>query len=238
MNTATKSNKAKPERIYQGIGVICGRVKVDQAGKYFIDIEGETFKFKPTKAVRNRLIPHLEKHADALVYLRVYPAYNLNSHKLWFNAIAFYTSKPESTQVNQFLLAGVWQYIPQLTNQPVMSIYRNTLRSGEKIEYVRTNHIPVQGFTEQGYRYELKNSPENPHKRTFYQLLVSLNPQQRTFEYLVTLDSTEDIPPYIKQKYQPQKPSQSELGERKKGWEKGGVVSVYNTITKSYPTLN
>ncbi|MEM7760212.1 MAG: hypothetical protein AAF298_19105 [Cyanobacteria bacterium P01_A01_bin.40] len=29
-----------------------------------------------------------------------------------------------------------------------------------------------------------------------------------------------------------------ETGERKKGWEKGGVVSVYNTITKSYPTLN
>lgn len=210
-NAAIESKKTDSEKFFQGIGVIYGQAKIDELGKCSIDIEGETFKFKPTKALRNKLIPYLEKHPDALVYLRVYPAYNLNSHRLWFQAIAFYTSKPESTQINQFLLAGVWQYIPQLTDQPVMSIYRNSLRGGEKIEYVRTNHLPVQGFAEQAYRYELKNSPENPHKRKFYQLLVSLNPQQRTFEYLVTLDSTEDIPPYIKKKYQPQKPSQPEL---------------------------
>ncbi len=210
MNAAIESKKAKPERLFQGVGVICGRVTVDASGKYFIDVEGETFWFQPTKTVRVKLTNHLEQNPDTEVYLRVYPVYNLQLHQLWFNANKFYTNQPESTQINQFLLAGIWQYVPQLPDQPVMSIYRNSLRGREKIEYVKTNHLPVRGFAEEVY-HQQKNTAKNPQKRKFYRLLVRLNPQEQAFEYLSLLESSENIPPYIrkkKKKNKKRKPSQ------------------------------
>lgn len=199
MNAAIESKKAKPERLFQGVGVIGGRVTVDASGKYFIDLEGETFWFQPTNTVRTRLTNHLEQNPDTEVYLKVYPVYNLNLHQLWFSARKFYPNQPESTQINQFLLGGIWQYIPHLTDQPVMSIYRNSLRRGEKIEYVKTNHLPVRGFAESAY-HQQKSTAENPQRRKFYRLLVRLNPQQQAFDYLSLLEVSEDIPPYIKKK--------------------------------------
>ncbi len=199
MNAAIESKKAKPERLFQGVGVICGRVTVDASGKYFIDLEGETFWFQPTKSVRVKLTSHLEQNPDTEVYLRVYPVYNLQLHQLWFTAIKFYPNQPESTQINQFLLAGIWQYIPHLPAQPVMSIYRNSLRRRERVEYVKTNHLPVRGFAEEVY-HQQKSTAENPQKRKFYRLLVRLNPQQQAFDYVSLLESSENIPPYIKKK--------------------------------------
>ncbi|MDJ0596434.1 MAG: hypothetical protein QNJ72_41755 [Pleurocapsa sp. MO_226.B13] len=200
MNAAIESKKAKPELIYQGIGVICGCVTVDASEKYFIDIEGEKFGFQPTKSVRTRLTECLEQDPNTEVYLRVYPVYSYKHHQLWFTATKVYSNKPELAQINQFILAGIWQYIPQLPDQPVMSIYRNSLRGREKIESVRTNHLPVRGFVESAYRYQEINSSENPPKRRFYRLLVRLNPQQQTFEYLSLLESSENVPNYIRKK--------------------------------------
>ena len=198
MNAAIESNQAKPERLYQGVGVICGRVTVNASGDYTINIEGETFRFQPTRLVRDRLTNHLEQSPDAEVYLRVYPVYNLQLRQIWFTARKFYTHQPESAQINQFLLAGIWQYIPQLPDQPVMSIYRNSLRRGERIECVKTNHLPVRGFDE--FVYHQQNSVKNPQKPKYYQLLVRLNPQEQIFEYLSLLFSSEDIPNYVKRK--------------------------------------
>ena len=212
MNAAIESKKAKPERLFQGVGVIGGRVTVDASGKYFIDLEGARFWFRPTKSVRVKLTNHLEQNPDAEVYLRVYPFYSLKLNQLRFTAIKFYATLPESIQINQFLLAGIWQYIPHLTDQPVMSIYRNSLRRGERVEYVKTNHLPVLGFDESAY-HQQKSTPENPQKRKFYRLLVRLNPQQQAFEFLSLLESSSDIPPYIKKKRskkrKPKKPDPS-----------------------------
>jgi|GEM_PF-3293855 len=199
MNAAIESNQAKPERLFQGVGIIGGRVTVDDSGKYFIDLEGETFRFQPTNTVRVKLTSHLEAYPDTEVYLKVYPVYNLQLRQLWFTARKFYSNQPEANQINQFLLAGIWQYIPHLTDQPVMSIYRNSLRRGERIESVRTNHLPVLGFDEQVY-HQQKSTAANPQKPKFYRLLVRLNPQQQIFEYLSLLFSSEDIPNYIKKK--------------------------------------
>ena len=199
MNAAIESKKAQPERLFQGVGVICGRVTVDASGNYTINIDGETFQFRPTNTVRVKLTNHLEQSPDAEVYLRVYPVYNLNLRQIWFTARKFYTHQPESTQINQFLLAGIWQYIPHLTDQPVMSIYRNSLRKRERIEYVKTNHLPVRGFDEKVY-HQQKSTAKNPQKPKFYRLLVRLNPQQQLFDYVSLLESSEDIPPYIKKK--------------------------------------
>lgn len=199
MNAAIESKKAKPKRLFQGVGVIGGRITVDASGKYFIDLEGKTFWVQPTKSVRDKLTSHLEQNPDTEVYLKVYPVYNLNLRQIWFTARKFYPNQPESIQINQFLLAGIWQYIPHLPDQPVMSIYRNSLRRGERIGSVKTNHLPVLGFAESAY-HQQKSTAANPQKRKFYRLLVRLNPQQQAFEYISLLESSEDIPPYIKKK--------------------------------------
>ena len=199
MNTAIESNQAKPERLFQGVGVIGGHAKVNASGSYIIEIEGETFWLRLIKSVRNKLTSHLEAYPDTEIYLKVYPVYSIKHHQIWFTAVKFYPNRLESTRINQFILAGIWQYVPQFPDQPVMSIYRNSLRSGERIESVKTNHLPVRGFDEFVY-HQQKSTAKNPQKPKFYRLLVRLNPQQQIFEYLSLLDSSEDIPNYIKKK--------------------------------------
>ena len=211
MNSTLESQKTGSSRIYQAIGVIKGRIIVGESQKTTIELEGETFDLKLTKNLRRKLIPIIEEHPDMMLYLRVYPRFNPISLKPGFRAVTFHTSKPEQTQVNQFILSGIWQYIPQLSDQPVISIYRNNLRGGEKAKNIKTYHIPVRSFNEVAYRK--KPSPDVPtsQERKFYKLLVLFLPQQGAFEHLVLLDSTEEIPPYIKKENNLSEPSQSEL---------------------------
>ena len=207
------NESAKSEHIFQGIGIVCGKVTIDESEgnrpKCSIEIEGVSFDFKSRLTMRNKLKAHLEKHPDTEVYLRVYPAYSLKHQKIYFQAIAFRPNKPKPIEtnqipleVNQFLLAGIWQYTPKLDDQPVMSIYRNKLKVWEKREQVITHHLPVQGFSEEAYRFD----SEDKTKRRFYRLQVSLNPQSQAFEFVSLLDSSEKIPQHVKRKTKRRKP--------------------------------
>ncbi len=146
MEASTEQQKSESDKFFQGIGLIYGRVDQDESRKFTVDLEGDSFKLGYVRRLKKQFIGFMETLPDAMLYLRVYPRLNVVSQDLSFEALSFYAKKPEQTQVNQFLLAGIWQYIPQLPDQPVMTIYRNNLRAWESPYKSWENHLPVAGF--------------------------------------------------------------------------------------------
>ena len=201
---AKKQELTESTKIFQAIGVIYGQVEMDERQKLTIEMEGERFKLTCGKRMRKRFFQELETKPNRFFYLKVYPNFHLHTHEISFLAITFYTSPPQKLQVNQFLLAGVWQFNQQLRDQPVISIHRNQLRPKESLYKFIVNHIPVVGFEEQPYFYRDKGD-KAATTRKFYELIVTFDPQQKQFNFLLLLDSTEEIPRYVKRKFRKSK---------------------------------
>ncbi|MGB5710838.1 MAG: hypothetical protein WBM44_07980, partial [Waterburya sp.] len=120
MAASKEQQKSESDKLFQGIGLIYGQVSQDESSKFTVDMEGEKFELGFVKRLRKRFIGYLETNPNAMLYLRVYPKFNVVSKELSFETVGFYTEQPQKAQVNQFLLAGIWQYIPKLPDQPVM----------------------------------------------------------------------------------------------------------------------
>ncbi|MGB5632156.1 MAG: hypothetical protein WBM86_05155 [Waterburya sp.] len=206
MAASKEQQKSESDKLFQGIGLIYGQVSQDESSKFTVDMEGEKFELGFVKRLRKRFIGYLETNPNAMLYLRVYPKFNVVSKELSFETVGFYTEQPQKAQVNQFLLAGIWQYIPKLPDQPVMSIYRNNIRAGESPYKIWTNHLPVAGFAEKPFLYKSKNPEVSANQPKFYELVVSFDPQQREFNFLLLRDSTEKIPKYVKRQSRKPKP--------------------------------
>ncbi len=215
MVAAKKQQTTESTKFFQGVGLIYGRVTQYDEQKMTVEIEGQKFKLTCFKSLLKKLISTLETNAESFLYLRVYPQFNIYTQQLGFHVVGFFTSQPKQSMVNQFLLAGVWQYIPQLPDQPVMTIYRNELRPWESPYKFRINHVPVVGFAEQPYFHKPKN-PKSATPRKFYELVVSFIPQQQEFQFVLVLDSTEKIPTYVKRKFKQQKPASDSLAVKVK----------------------
>lgn len=210
MEASKEQQTTESTKIFQAIGVIYGQVILDERQKMTIEMEGERFKLTCGKRMRQRFLQELETQPNRFFYFKAYPNFHLHTHKISFLAITFYISPPEKFQVNQFLLAGVWQFNKHLRDQPVISIYRNQLRFGESPYKFIVNHIPVVGFESQPYFYRQRHDA-TATTRKFYELIVTFNPQKKQFNFLLLLDSTEEIPKYVKRKFRKPKPDPKSL---------------------------
>jgi hypothetical protein len=201
MEASKKQQKTKSTKFFQAIGLIYGRVVFDESQLSTVELDGEKFQLNHAKRSKKSLIDYLETLPDSMLYLRVYPRFNLETLELGFEVIGFDTKQPEPNHVNQFFLAGVWQYISRLTDQPVITIYRNSLRPEESRYRFENYHVPVKGFEEKPFLYKSENPEVASNKRKFYELTVNFNPQQKEFNFVKLHSSTQEIPKYIKRKF-------------------------------------
>jgi hypothetical protein len=209
MVASQKQQKSESTKFFQAIGIIYGKVSVGDEYST-VEIDGEKLKLICQYSIRNKLTVYLKNNPDASLYLRVYPKFNVFTKELSFQVVNFYREQPKQTQINQFLLAGVWQYVPFLPETPVMSIYRNKLRPWESKYTFRQNHLPINGFNERAYNHQEKNT-EEATARKFYELIACFNPKQKEWQFLFLLDSSEKIPRYIKRKHEKKKKSSRKL---------------------------
>ena len=205
MVASKKQQKSESTKFFQAIGLIYGKVLIGEE-QSTVEIDGEKFKLACPYRIRKKIIDYLENNADASLYLRVYPRFNVFSHEFGFTVVNFFKEQPKQTQVNQFLLAGVWQYTPLIPDTPMMSIYRNKLRPWESKSTFRQNHYPVRGFNERVYN-NLEKDTEEATKRTFYEIIVYFSPKQKELQFLFLLDSSEKIPRYVRKSQKKKKSS-------------------------------
>lgn len=205
MVASQEQQKDRSTKIFQAIGLIYGKVTVGD-NQSSVDLDGEKFKLICPRRIRNKLINCLKNNLNPSLYLKVYPQFNVFTHEYSFSLVKFYLEQPKQTQVNQFLLAGIWQYVPFLPDTPVISIYRNILRSWESQSNFRNNHFPIDGFNEIAFSYEEKN-PEKVTARKFYEIVACFNPKQKSWKFLFLLDNSEEIPHYLKKIPQKEKKS-------------------------------
>ncbi|NJL53123.1 MAG: hypothetical protein HC930_14725 [Hydrococcus sp. SU_1_0] len=203
---ATKErDKIESPKIYQAIGLVYGKVVVGEESSS-LEIDGERFKLVCPRFRLLKLKDYLEINPDASLYLKVYPRFHPFKQEFSFQLVNFYPEQPKQTPVNQFLLAGVWQYLPLLPDIPVLTIYRNKLHNSESKSTFRQNHLPVTDFDEKPYRHQSKDSTD-PTKRKFYEMVVRFDVSQKEFQFVFLLDSTEKLPYRVYKKFKKKKKS-------------------------------
>lgn len=205
MVASQKQQKSESNKLFQAIGLIYGKVAIGEE-QSTVEIDGERFKLTCHYRIRKEIINYLENNADAFLYLKVYPQFNIFTKNFSFTVVNFFEEQPKQTQVNQFLLAGVWQYAELILDTPVMSVYRNKLRPWESKSTFWQNHFPVRGFNKRAYS-NLEKDTEEATKRTFYEIIVCFNPKQKEMQFLFLLDSSEKVPQYINRKSRKRKKS-------------------------------
>ena len=188
--------EAKSQKIYQALGLIFGEVNSDTEGQLTIQIEERTFNLISFKPKKRQFSKYIAKNPGISLYLTVYPQFNLSTGEISFHIVSWNLEKPVAYQVNQFLLAGTWQLLPQFPEIPVITIYRNQLKPWEDATKVRYNHVPVTGFTEPPFKFDAKNP--NADEQKFYELLTQFNPQKKEFQFQFLLFSCSELPPRIK----------------------------------------
>ncbi len=113
MKAVSERQTTESTKLFQAVGLIYGQVSFTEEQKLTVEIEGQKFKLTCWKRLLKKLINTLETNAESFLYLRVYPQFNIYTQQLGFHVVGFFTSQPKQSQVNQFLLAGIWQYIRQ-----------------------------------------------------------------------------------------------------------------------------
>ncbi|GFE69062.1 hypothetical protein [Chroococcus sp. FPU101] len=143
----------------------------------------------------------LEEHGEKPLYLKVYPkTFMAPSHPLelqGWQIIAWRTDLPENEKVNQFVIKGVWQFVPQ-SRTPVITIYRNH-QSNDPTGRYKAAHLPIVMRRDdyQPFRFNPKSTEQS--LRYFIQGLFRFDSTRNCFLWKSDLASpTERIPRYRK----------------------------------------
>ena len=175
---------------YQAIGSVNGLL-LEEDGRYSIEIEGQKFSLFCFK--------HAKKQAEKLVgqrvWVRCYPRFA--NEQLGFSAKSINLDNPQAYIANEFVLRGVWQYIPK-SSHPVFTIYRNDLQRGSK---VFNQHLPLIGHDEEPFRFQEGTTGSKPK---FSQIKARLLPSQGCFEFASQMaEPMNRLPRRVMQKYSP-----------------------------------
>jgi hypothetical protein len=180
---------------YQAIGSVNG-VLLEEDGRYLIEIEGQKLSLFCFKAARNQA----EKLVGQEVWVRCYPKFA--NKQLSFSAKTINLDNLQEYIANEFILRGVWQYIPK-SNQPVFTIYRNDLQRGSK---VFNQHLPLIWHDEEPFRFQ---EGETRSKPKFYQIKARLLPSKGCFEFASQIaEPMNRLPRRVGQKYSPEQNQQ------------------------------
>ena len=171
-------------------------VLLEEDGRYLIEIEGKKFSLFCFKKARERA----EKRVGQEVWVRCYPKFA--NDQLSLSAKAINLDNLNSYIANEFVLRGVWQYIPK-SSQPVFTIYRNDLQRGDK---VFNQHLPLIWHDEEPFRFQEGTTGSKPK---FYQIKARVLPSQGCFEFASQIaEPMNRLPRRVMQKYSPRQNQQ------------------------------
>lgn len=174
--TDTTVAQEPPKVQYQGIGDLAGVLHLEEEGILTLEVErGIKYRLQANWKIRYGL----GKLVGQMVYIKVYPAYNLKTQELSFRVVCFNLQRPEGFKNLYFKLSGVFQWIAQ-SKRPVLTIYRNLdspCKNNEKAKLA--SHIPLIMRDVKPFKYH-KDSEERPQ---FYMVEAKLLPTRGTFGF-------------------------------------------------------
>ncbi|WP_017304466.1 hypothetical protein [Spirulina subsalsa] len=189
---------------FQAIGTLYGIVNPHPEGGFAITVGSNEYRlYFPSKFRYVGFLKQRENYPDTPLYLRVYPKCQLvprQPPRIYFQVFAWNTENEWQQEPNQFILSGIWQFIPQ-NRSPVISIYRNR-QASDPTEKFKASHIPVLMRREgdvQPFKFNPKTPKDKLPKRWFIQGVFKFLPNRNSFGWSEDIaEPTDTIPKYKK----------------------------------------
>ncbi len=218
------SNPVPKENIYfQAVGIIEGDVTFDEEDKASININGKEFRLAYTNS-RKRLNEELKKQVEATgcrQQLIVYPKIihfpkREQAPLLWFELAKIKKSAEEETTGNlagfkpgEFILSGLWQFIPVCHQAPCISVFKNFSRerikwikdeetsANQKVSFMKAAHIPIlwRDAPVSPFRYNSRAEKDKQAKQYFVQVKAKFLPEKEVFGFQTLLGMPLDYSP-------------------------------------------
>ncbi len=200
--------------IFQGLGILKGTFKsksvVNQQGKetyiFFFHIQGKDYRIRIKSDRFHAFLKQFNNHPSAQVYVKVYPFLAFipkQPPELRFELVSWQENLDEGKQENEFMLRGLWQFIPQ-HRRPLITVMRNwrdkeerdnLLKQGEKFKPV---HVPLLWKDSLVPPYRFNPKAEKQPDRYFVELKCRFIPRMDTFGVMEVLsEPTTTFPKYL-----------------------------------------
>ncbi|NJO94592.1 MAG: hypothetical protein HC820_10160, partial [Hydrococcus sp. RM1_1_31] len=148
-------------------------------------------------------VKQLETTPDTPLFLRVYPKCQIipsQEPEIRFQVVAWGVENRWEEQSGEFLIKGVWQFVPQLRT-PCISVYRNW-DATDPTEKFKAAHLPVLMRRSDGvnpFRFNPKIPSEQLPKRYFVEGKFRLIPSKNCFGWVEDLSApSSSLPRYKK----------------------------------------
>lgn len=188
---------------FQAIGTIQATVERDETGFFFYIGERRYHLYIPRSRIK-AWFKQLESSPNTSLFLRVYPKCQIvpkQEPEIRFQVIAWSSENYDSEQSGEFILKGVWQFLPQIKT-PCISVYRNE-NGIDPTEKFKATHLPVIMRREEEeirpFRFNPKLPKEQLPKRYFIEGKFRFIPSKNCFGWVEDLAvPSERLPRYKK----------------------------------------
>ncbi|MDV3001370.1 MAG: hypothetical protein N5P05_002976 [Chroococcopsis gigantea SAG 12.99] len=162
------SDKPAEPSYFQAIGTLLATVE-RREGQTFIHLNDKEYRAYTPPAKYRAFCQFMETHDGSPLYLRVYPktfvAPKVPLQLSGWIIIAWSKEQQPDQIANQFIIRGVWQFIPQ-HRSPVISVYRNR-DAYDPMNKFKALHIPILMRREDCLPFRFNPKAEEQAKRYF-----------------------------------------------------------------------
>ena len=203
--------------LFQAVGILKGRFKAEtvlneqkqERQLFSFRTQGKNYRLKIKKDTFFAFKIQFQHHPDDLVYVAVYPFLMFIPRKppeLRFELISWQNSPYEGKEENEFILRGLWQFIPQ-NRRPLITVMRNWREKEERDDLLKKGdqfkplHIPILWKDSPVPPYRFNPKAEQQPDRYFVQLKCRFISKMDSFGVKEVLsEPTTTFPKYLMSK--------------------------------------
>lgn len=214
----------KPDVFFQAVGIIEGAVSFPEDKEPIVTLEGREYSLFPQSVFRPRKVRkklrRLKRHIDntgvtkqrLLVYpcLAHFPQPDKNPQEIAFNVIKFdYKIGENATSLlgnNEFLLYGLWQYLPNCS-LPCVSVFKNPIPYNlskleskdciKRAKLLTPSHIPLlwENPSVKPFHYNPQLNELDQDSPMFIRIKARFFPQNNQFQFQSEIEPPLKEPP-------------------------------------------
>lgn len=203
--------------LFQALGILKGRFKAEtvlneqkqERQIFFFRTQGKNYRLKIKKDLFFAFKTQFQHHPDDQIYVSVYPFLMFIPRKppeLRFELVSWQNSPYEGKEENEFILRGLWQFIPQ-NRRPLITVMRNWREKEERDNLLKQGdqfkplHIPILWKDSPVPPYRFNPKAEQQPDRYFVQLKCRFISKMDSFGVKEVLsEPTTTFPKYLMSK--------------------------------------
>jgi hypothetical protein len=231
--TAEKKERPVNESMFQAIGVIKGQIETESVTNdegeerilLWLVHQGKRYRVKMQSFKFKMLLQEHQKSPNQSLYFRVYPYLQFipkQPPELRFQINGWQDYPHEDFQENEFILRGIWQFIPQF-RRPLITVMRNWMDKKNRDFFLEKGidfkgiHVPLLWKDSPVPPFRFNPKAQKQGDRYFVEMKAKFIPKLDTFGFVELLsEPTTTFPRHLLSKVKMAKILEKQAERKKK----------------------